>query len=160
MANKFRGEIAVPVLGNGAYLRFSLDDLAELVGLFGRDFFGVVENAAAFADALDLQKVLAIGLKRRDGDKPVRIWGEIDKDRLQDEGFSLDQVTKQILDALAYAQLQKSYAELVEEAEALRKKREDQAEEELREVAEKEGIPFETMKVLFGVFSRLQTGPA
>lgn len=154
MANRYRGEIPFPPAGKGAFIRFSLDDLAQLEDLFGRNFFGVIEEACGWASPRDIPKVLSVGLKCRDGEATVRIWDDIEKDPLP---FKLADAAKPILDAIAQAHLGKSYDDLLKEAEEARKKQAEIAIKEAKEAAEKQGVPFEASEALLNALLMSQT---
>lgn len=156
--NRYRGEVPFRRGAEGAFLRFSLQDLAELEDTFGRDFFATVEEAALYASPRDLPKVLAIGLKRRDGDgNAVRIWDEIETDPLP---FQLSEAGQPILEAIAQAHLGKSYEDLIKEAEEARKKQATEAIKQAKEAAEQAGAPFEASEALLNAVLALQTGSA
>ena len=155
MHNRYRGEIPFPQAGEGAFVHFSLADLAELEDLFGRNFFGEIEEAAFHASPRDLPKCLGIGLKSRDAEgKVTRIWDDLDHAALK---FTMADVGEPILDAISQSHLGKTYKELVEEAEEARKKAEAERIKELKEAAEKADLPFD--KALLEGLSKLLTAP-
>lgn len=143
MANKWRGEVPFPALGKGVFISFPLEDLAELEDQFGEDFFGVIEGAASRASPKVLPAVLALGLKRRDGDEVERIWDDVGRPALQAEKFKLSDAAKPILDAIAISWLQKTYDELVAEAVEARKKQDADLVKRAKEAAESNDIPFD-----------------
>lgn len=154
--NRYRGEVPFPPAGKGAFLRFSLDDLAELEDAFGREFFIKIEEAALYASPRDLPKVLAIGLKTRDDDGiATRIWDAIEKDPLP---FKLSDAGQPVLEAIAQAHLGKSYEDLIKEAEEARKKQATDAIKQAKEAADAAGAPFEASEALLNALLELQTG--
>lgn len=161
MANRYKGEVPLPTfaktLGEGAFLRFELDDLAELEDVFGPDFFTVIEGAAHRASARDLSKCLAVGLKRRELDGSiVRVWPS-DRSGLLEAGFRLADIGMPILEALSQAHLQKGYEELLKEAEEARRKLLEDTVKQAKEAAEKQGVPFDA-EASFGLLLKLLTG--
>lgn len=162
MANKFKGEVPFPFVGKGAFVRFSLDDMAECEDAFGPEWIGDIEVAARNGSAKNLSKVLSLVLKTRDADGSVtRIWDDIDKDDLQDKGFAFNsEVGKVILDAMYLASpIQKTYDEVIKEAEEARKKLADDAIVKAKEAAKEHDVPFETILPLFNALWGLPTEP-
>lgn len=162
MANRYKGEVPLPTfaetLGEGVFLRFELDDLAELEDVFGPEFFNVVEGAAHRASARDLPKCLTVGLKKRAPDGTiVRIWPDIDKVKLLEAGFRLADIGMPILEALSQAHLQKGYEELLKEAEEARRKLLEDTVKQAKEAAEKQGVPFDAEASL-NLLLKLLTG--
>src|SRR5690606_27198789 len=157
MANRYKGEVPFPQAGKGAFIRFSLDDLAELEDLFGRNFFGVIEEACGWGSPRDLSKVLAVGLKSREGEATVRIWDGIEKDPLP---FTIAEAGTPVLEAIAQSLLGKSYGDLVKEAEEARKQQAEAAIKDAKEAAEKAGVPFDLSEALLSALLKPQTEPA
>lgn len=157
MVNKWRGEVPFAPLGKGVFISFPLEDLAELEEQFGEDFFGAIENGVGRASPKVLPACLAIGLKRRDAAGEVElIWDTVGRDALQAEKFKLADTGKPILDAVSISWLQKSYDELVAEAEEARKKHDADKLKRAKEAAEEAGIPFD--EALLEGLSKLLTG--
>lgn len=157
MANRYKGEVPYPIAGKKSYLRFELDDLAALEDEFGRDFFDTIVDAAAANSPRDLPKCLAIGLKVRANDSEERVWQDIDKRKLVEDGFKIGDAGPPILDAIAYSWLGKSYKELVAEAVEANKRKAIEAVREAKEVADAAGVPFDSGASLQELL-RLATG--
>lgn len=153
--NRYRGEVSFRPAAEGAFLRFSLNDLAELEDTFGLDWFAAVEEAAINASPLNLPKILAIGLKRREGEETVRIWDEIDTDP---PPFKMNEATLPVLEAIAQSYIGKSYGDLVKEAEEARKKQATDAIKQAKEAADAAGAPFEASEALSNALLALLTG--
>lgn len=142
MANKYRGEIAFPLDGKETFIRFELSDLAELEAVFGEEFFSAIEAACARASVQDIPKILAIGLKVREGAEDHRAWASINQRAILEAGFRVGEAAKPIMDAVCWSWLQKSYDDVVAEAIEAAKKADAEKLKRAKEAADEAGIPF------------------
>lgn len=165
MTNKYRGEAPFPEAGDGVFLCFTMQDLAELEEIFGPEFFTVIEEAGIRNSAKTLMEVLKIAVKKRDAAtlRPVRAFDQVNLDDLNAGEWAIGSMAKPILNALAQSWLHKSYDELVEEAQ---KAQEEQAKvlaanviEHLKEAAGEDDVPF-TAEALSAALLRLGSDPA
>jgi hypothetical protein len=144
MANKWRGEVPFPALGEGVYISFPLEDLAELEDRFGEKFFEEIERLGLNASPKAIPAVLTIGVKQRLPDGAERkVWQDIGPHALREEKFKLSDAFRPIMDAIAISWLQKTYDELVAEAVEARKKADADKMKRAKEAAEEAGLPFD-----------------
>jgi hypothetical protein len=158
-------------MGEEFFLRFSLEDLADIESEFGEEFFTDIEKGCAEFLPKTINSCLAIGVKRRtDAGYDQRVWKDLDKVELQDTGFIYSDTAEPILEALSQAWLGKSYEELVQEAikarDEQRKAQEEAQQAELKkavetaaEVAKEAGLPFDG-KASLQAISELLTNQA
>lgn len=142
--NQYKGEVALPEIGKGYLIAFTLADIAALEAEFGQEFFTVMEEACARLSIPTIVKILKIGLRRRKSDGNVEKVGEdFDFDELhQRDGFSFNMVCQQIMDAIAMSLLGKTHRQLIEEALEDRKKQDVENLKRAKEVADEAGLPF------------------
>lgn len=141
MANKWRGEVEFPALGEGAFVSFPLEDLVELETRFGDDFFSVIEQRIGALSVLIA--CMSIGLKSRDAEgKVTRIWDDAGRAGFDDGKFDIVDMGKTILNAIALSYMHKSYDELVADALARQKEHDAANLKRAKEAAEEAGIPF------------------
>jgi hypothetical protein len=158
-ANKHRGEVAFPAAGKQAFIRFTMDDLAELETLFGEEFFGEIERGCDKLSPTKIGNCLSVGLKSRAADGAVsRIWDDSGKAALDDGRFLLKDAVVPIMDALAMSMFGKTYAALIEEAIELRKKQDVADLKHAKEAADEAGVPFDEASL--GALSKLLIGMA
>ena len=125
MANKHRFEVDVPAIGDGHFLRFTLDDLEKIESEFGENFFDEIEKGCANYSTQTIRACLSVGLKSTDeSGVQTHSWAGIDQDKLQENGFTVGAVAENVLEAIVQAWLGKSYSDLVKEAQAARAKKE------------------------------------
>jgi hypothetical protein len=132
--NPLKGEVAIPEIGKGYFIAFTLADIAALEAEYGRDFFNDMEQACVDRAFPDLTKILAIGLRKRNSK------GEVEK---VGEDFDLACVYQPIMDAISKSWLGKTHAQLVEEAVEARKKQDAENLKRAKEAAEENGVPFD-----------------
>lgn len=141
MANKWRGEVEFPALGEGAFVSFPLEDLVELETRFGDDFFSVIEQRIGAPSVLIA--CMSVGLKSRDAEgKVARVWDDAGRAGYEAEKFGVADMGKAILDAIALSYMHKSYDDLVAEAVARQKEQDAANLKRAKEAAEEAGIPF------------------
>lgn len=146
MANKYRGEVALPAFGEGAFICFDLDDLVALERQFGQSFFDAVEQAVRPPSPEKMQAIIRIGLRRRtDSGEVERIGETVDLKKHHGAGLNLADVAKPMLDALSESYIGKSYDDLVKEAEAARKDQMRRAIADAKEAASESDVPFEAL---------------
>lgn len=109
--NKYRGQVPSPALGDGTYLCFTWNGIAEIETLVGRrDWWGPVMEALDGYSATIMTGLVSIGLHNADG---VRVAAG--------KKYSLpDDVTPQevivlLLDAIYMSVHRKTFAEFTEE---------------------------------------------
>lgn len=143
--NPFKGEVALPEIGKGYFIAFTLSDIAALEEEYGRDYFNDMEQACVDRSFSELTKILTIGLRKRSGKGTVeKIGEEFDFDELhQREDFDLASVCQPIMDAISKSWLGKTHAQLVEEAVEARKKQDAENLKRAKEAAEESGVPFD-----------------
>lgn len=145
MANKYKGEVAIPEIGKGYFIAFTLADIAALEAEFGRGYFDAMEQACLVDLALpDIIKILTIGLRKRNGRGEAEKVGEdLDYEELhRRDGFNYSCVCQPIMDAIAMSWLGKSHAELVADALEARKKQDAENLKRAAEAANEAGLPF------------------
>lgn len=157
MTNAHRCEVALPQIGEGLYLRFTLADLAELETEYGLKFFDVIEEGAAAMSVVILTKCLSVGLKRRSAAGEERAWGGLDKDALLNAGFYVDMAARPVMDAITLSWMGKSYQELVDAAQAAEKERVRAAVKQVKEAADEAGLPFDGQASLEALFKLLMS---
>jgi hypothetical protein len=142
--NPLKGEVALPDIGKGYFIAFTLADIAALEAAYGRDYFNDMEQACVDRSFTELTKILAIGLRKRNGKGEVEKVGEdFDFEELhQREDFDLACVCQPIMDAISKSWLGKTHAQLIEEAVAARNKQDAENLKRAKEAAEESGIPF------------------
>ena len=165
MTNRHRCEVPFSKLGEGLFIRFSLADLSELESEFGVTFFDEIETACSKFSPTITGTCLRIGLKRKgDGGHDIRVFSDIDWDKAQEDGYTVGDAAKPILEAIAQSWLNKSYDQLIKEAEEARKAR-DQAQrdaiqdaiKEASEAAKEANLPFDD-EALSKMLSNMLTG--
>jgi len=167
--SKFDGKVPFGDKLDGTYIRFNLEDLAELEDAFGDEFFNSIESGCARYSPKIIMKCLEIGLKKdSEAGNPTKVWSETDLNGLQEEGFTLTDAAEPILEAVSQSWLGKSYQDLLEEAEkaALQKKKEQheaaiQAVTEVAGVAKEHDLPFDpeaSLKTLLQLLSSPDSG--
>lgn len=145
IVNPLKGEVAIPEIGKGFFVAFTLADIAALEAEYGRDFFNDMEQACVDRAFPDLTKILAIGLRKRNSKGEVEKVGDDDEffDELhQREDFDMGCVAQPIMDAISKSWLGKTHAQLVEEAIEARKKQDADNLKRAKEAAEENGLPF------------------
>jgi hypothetical protein len=165
--NRFRGEVALPDFGEGVFLAFDLEDFNEIEGEFGRQFYDRFEQACIDFSLPDLTKIMAIGLRKRDGDGKVEKTGKsFDfRGKFQD-GYDFRQATQPIMDAISVSWLGKTHAELVEDALEARKKQDAENLKRAKEAADAADLPFDEasssglLNLLIALASGQTTKPA
>jgi hypothetical protein len=159
MANKYRGEVALPeAFGPGAFICFTLDDLVTVEEHYGLQFFDAIEQAMITQSIAEIVRILRVTLRRRAPDGSVEKCGEaFDLNVLHQNGFNFGDLAKPILDALAMSHVGKNYEDLVAEAEKARKAQLAKTIADAKEAAEKSDVPFEA---LLNVLLGQQTGQA
>lgn len=143
--NPLKGEVAIPEIGKGYLVAFTLADIAALEAEYGRDYFNDMEQACVDRSFTDLTKILAIGLRKRSSKGEVEKVGDDEEffdDLHQREGFDMGCVAQPIMDAISKSWLGKTHAQLVEEAIEARKKQDAENLKRAKEAAEEAGIPF------------------
>lgn len=143
--NPLKGEVALPEIGKGYFVAFTLADIAALEEEYGRDYFNDMEQACVDRSFTELTKILAIGLRKRNGKGEVEKVGEdFDFDELhQRDDFDLASVCQPIMDAISKSWLGKTHAQLIEEAIEARKKQDAENLKRAKEAAEENGVPFD-----------------
>lgn len=144
--NPLKGEVAIPEIGKGYFVAFTLSDIAALEAEYGRDFFNDMEQACVDRAFPDLTKILAIGLRKRTSKGEVEKVGDDEEffdDLHQRDDFDMGCVAQPIMDAISKSWLGKTHAQLVEEAVEARKKQDAENLKRAKEAAEESGIPFD-----------------
>lgn len=145
IVNPLKGEVALPEIGKGYFVAFTLSDIAALEAEYGRDFFNDMEQACVDRSFTDLTKILAIALRKRTSKGAVEKVGHDDEffDELhQREDFDMGCVAQPIMDAISKSWLGKTHAQLVEEAVEARKKQDAENLKRAKEAAESADLPF------------------
>jgi hypothetical protein len=144
--NPLKGEVAIPEIGKGYFIAFTLADIAALEAEYGRDFFNDMEQACVDRAFPELTNILAIGLRKRNSKGEVEKVGDDEEffhDLTQREDFDLACVYQPIMDAISKSWLGKTHAQLVEEAVEARKKQDAENLKRAKEAAEENGVPFD-----------------
>lgn len=143
--NPLKGEVAIPEIGKGYFVAFTLSDIAALEAEYGRGYFNEMEQACVERGFSDLTKILAIGLRHRNSKGEVEKVGEhFDFDELhQREDFDLACVCQPIMDAISKSWLGKTHAQLIDEAIEAKKKQDADNLKRAKEAAQDAGIPFD-----------------
>ena len=143
--NPLKGEVALPQIGKGYFIAFTLADIAALEAEFGRDYFNHMEQACVDRSFANLVKILAIGLRKRDGNDIAKIGDddEFFESLHQRSDFDLASVNQPIMDAISMSWLGKTHSQLIEETIAARKKQDAENLTRAKEAAEEAGIPFD-----------------
>lgn len=143
--NPLKGEVALPEIGKGYFVAFTLADIAALKAEYGISYINSMEHACFNRDITELEKILAIGLRKRNSKGDAEKVGDDEEffyDLHQRDDFDFDCVHKPIMDAIAKAWRNKTYDELVEEAAEARKKQDAENLKRAKEAAEEAGLPF------------------
>lgn len=143
--NRYRGEVALPKLGEGAFICFDLEDLASIETLYGLQFFGKVEEVVQAQSAPGITKIMRIALRERRNGKVERIGEDFDAYALHQAGFVFGDLAKPILDALSESYLGKSYDDLVKAAVDARKEQMKATIAQAKEAAKESDVPFEAL---------------
>lgn len=163
--NPYKGEVAIPEIGKGYLIAFTLDDIAALEAEFGRGYFEEMEQAClVHRSPPTIAKILTIGLRKRNSRGEVEKVGEdFDFAGLHNrKEFDWASVCQPIMDAISMSWLNKPYAQLVEEALEARKKEEAENLKRAKEAAEEAGIPFEEALSgqLFNLLTHMASTPS
>lgn len=143
--NPLKGEVALPEIGKGYFVAFTLADIAALEAEYGRDFFNDMEQACVDRAFPDLTKILGIGLRKRNSKGEVEKVGDDEEffdDIHQRDDFDMGCVAQPIMDAISKSWLGKTHAQLVEEAIEARKKQDAENLKRAKEAAESADLPF------------------
>lgn len=142
--NPYKGEVALPEIGKGYIIAFTLSDIAALEAEFGQDFFATMEQACLNLQITKLVQILTIGLRKRNSNGEAEKVGEdFDFDALhQRKDFNFASVCPKIMDAISMSMLGKTHKELIEEALEARKQEDVENLRRAKEAAEEAGLPF------------------
>jgi hypothetical protein len=147
--NKFRGEVAFPLAGEGAFIRFSWNDLVTLEREYGdAEYFGVIETKMALDSPSAIQFCLSVGLYQRGPDNLVI---RLTPDYFGDLGWNIQDAAPLIIDAVSQAHSGKTYAEVRAEAEKqnlLSAVQEAKMAKALKEAVDNDEDPFTVLKGL------------
>lgn len=112
MALKMNGEVPFPLAGEGAFLRFNLQDIAELESIYGvGEYLQVIDANIQEGSGGTVLKCLSIGAKRRNSDnKIVRLGLGPD-----DIDFAIVEAHEPIMDALFLQVTNMTYQEAMAE---------------------------------------------
>ncbi len=147
MANKYRGEVALPEeFGPGAFICFTLDDLVAVEDHYGLQFFDAIEQAMLTQSIAEIVRVLRVTMRRRAPDGSIAKCGEaFDFDAIHQKGFTFGSLAKPILAALAMSHVGKTYEDLLKDAEKARKDQLAKAISDAKEAAAQSDVPFEAL---------------
>lgn len=132
MAIRNNGEVPFTPLGEGVFLCFNLQDIAELEQHFGVGaYYGAIELNLLEGSADTVLRCLRLGLKRLGSDgRRVRV--EYDPDEM---AFPVGEAKDPIMDALTLSAFGISYAEALEQAAARAEEAQQDAERIAAEAA-------------------------
>lgn len=132
VVNKLRGQVAFPLAGEGAFVQFSMNDLAALEEIYGEaSYFEEIDKKINLGGINVIIKCFNIGLKIQVDDEVKK--APVDWDN---QPFLPVECGPAIMDALCQSTVGKTYAEALQAAVDERTKQEEEVADALPEGGE------------------------